>query len=132
MGQDFLGTGWAFPILPDPAGGLRYASGEASIQDCLLVLLQTAAGERVMRPDLGTTAPTLVFAPGSPASLRILESSITDAIQQYEPRVEVDSVVAEPVPGQENRVTVSVSYRVRQTNTKANLVFPYYLDSVGG
>jgi phage baseplate assembly protein W len=132
MGQDFLGTGWAFPILPDPAGGLRYVSGEASIQDCLLVLLQTAAGERVMRPDFGTTAPTLVFAPGSPANLRMLESSITDAIQAYEPRVELDSVVAEPTPGQENRVVVSVTYRVRQTNTKANLVFPYYLDTVGG
>jgi len=132
MGQDFLGTGWAFPVLPDPTGGLRYASGEASIQDCLLVLLQTATGERVMRPDFGTTAPTLVFAPGSPANLRMLENSISDAIQAYEPRVQLDSVVAEPTPGQENQVVVSVSYRIRRTNTKANLVFPYYLDTAGG
>ncbi len=132
MGQDFLGTGWAFPVLPDPTGGLRYVSGEASIQDCLLVLLQTATGERVMRPDFGTAAPTLVFAPGSPANLRMLENSITDAIQAYEPRVELDSVVAEPTPGQENQVVVSVSYRIRRTNTKANLVFPFYLDTAGG
>jgi len=132
MGQDFLGTGWAFPVLPDPTGGLRYVSGEASIQDCLLVLLQTATGERVMRPDFGTTAPTLVFAPGSPANLRTLENSISDAIQAYEPRVELDSVVAEPAPGQENQVVVSVSYRIRRTNTKANLVFPFYLDTAGG
>ncbi len=132
MGQDFLGTGWAFPVLPDPSGRLRYASGEASIQDCLLVLLQTATGERVMRPDFGTTAPTLVFAPGSPANLRMLENSITDAIQAYEPRVQLDSVVAEPTPGQENQVVVSVNYRIRRTNTKANLVFPFYLDTVGG
>ncbi len=132
MGQDFLGTGWAFPILPDPSGGLRYAAGEASIQDCLLVLVQTATGERVMRPDFGTAAPTLVFAPGSPANLRMLESSISDAIQAYEPRVELDSVVAEPTPGEENHVVVSVTYRIRQTNTKANLVFPYYLDTLGG
>jgi uncharacterized protein len=132
MSGSFLGTGWAFPVLPDPAGGLGYATGEQSIQDCLLVLLQTAVGERVMRPDFGTTAPTLVFAPGSPANLRMLESSISDAILNYEPRVELDSVVAEPAPGQENQVIVSVTYRIRRTNTKANLVFPYYLDSVGG
>jgi len=132
MSQDFLGTGWAFPVLPDSTGGLRYASGEASIQDCLLALLQTAAGERVMRPGFGTTAPTLVFAPGSPANLRLLETSITDAIQAYEPRVEVARVVAEPTPGQENRVVVSVTYRIRRTNTKANLVFPYYLDTWAG
>ena len=85
-----------------------------------------------MRPDFGTTAPTLVFAPGSPANLRMLEASITDAIQVYEPRVELDSVTAEPTPGQENKVIVSVVYRVRQTNTKANLVFPFYLDTLGG
>jgi phage baseplate assembly protein W len=132
MGQDFLGTGWAFPVLPDQAGGLRYAVGEDSIRDCLLVLLQTATGERVMRPDFGTTAPTLVFAPGSPANLRMLEASITDAIQLYEPRVDLDSVVAEPTPGEENKAVVSVTYRVRQTNTKANLVFPFYLDTLGG
>jgi phage baseplate assembly protein W len=132
MSEGFLGTGWAFPVLPDPAGGLRYAVGEDSIRDCLLVLLQTATGDRVMRPDFGTTAPTLVFAPGSPANLRMLESSISDAVRSDEPRVELDSVVAEPTPGEENRVVVSVNYRVRRTNTKANLVFPYYLDSVGG
>lgn len=132
MGQDFLGTGWAFPILPDPSGGLRYVTGEASIQDCLLVLLQTAVGERVMRPDFGTTAPSLVFAPGSPANLRTLESSISNAIYAYEPRVELDSVVAEPTPGDESQVVVSVSYRIRRTNTKANLVFPFYLDPPSG
>ena len=103
MGQDFLGTGWAFPVLPDSSGRLRYAVGEASIQDCLLVLLQTAAGERVMRPDFGTTAPTVVFAPGSPANLRMLEASITNAIQAYEPRVELDSVLAEPTPARKTR-----------------------------
>ena len=46
--------------------------------------------------------------------------------------MELDSVVAEPTPGQENQVVVSVTYRIRRTNTKANLVFPYYLDSLGG
>ncbi len=132
VSDGFLGAGWAFPVLPDSSGGLRYAADQASIQDCLLVLLQTATGERVMRPDFGTDALGLVFAPGSPANLRMLESSISDAIYTYEPRVELDSVTAEPVPGQENQVVVSVSYRVRRTNTKANLVFPYYLDSLGG
>ena len=132
MGQDFLGAGWAFPILPDSSGRLSYVADQASIQDCLLVLLQTAAGERVMRPDFGTSAPTLVFAPGSPANLRMLEASITSAIQAYEPRVALDSVVAEPTPGQENKVVVSITYLIRLTNTKANLVFPFYLDTAGG
>jgi uncharacterized protein len=127
MSEDFLGVGWRFPILPDQSGGLAYARGEQSIRDCLLVLLQTAVGERVMRPDLGTRAPQLVFAPGSVQNLALLEGSIRDAIRDFEPRVDVLEVRAEADPADETRVTVSVTYRVRRSNTKANLVFPFYL-----
>jgi hypothetical protein len=131
MSEPFLGTGWRFPILPDEAGRLGYAVGEQSIEHCLRALLLTATGERVMRPDLGTRAQELVFAPGSVQNLRDLERSIADAVRTYEPRVELDSVRAEADPLDESRVTVSVDYRIRRTNTKANLVFPFYLGLTG-
>jgi hypothetical protein len=132
MSEGFLGTGWRFPILPDTTGSLRYASGEDDIAQCLLVLLQTEVGERVMRPDFGTQAPGLVFAPGSSHYLRLLEQSISDAIRTFEPRVEVNSVLAETDPADATHVTVSITYQILRTNTKANLVFPYYLGVVGG
>lgn len=132
MNQDFIGTGWRFPIVPDDAGRLTYAAGAESIDACLRALLLTALGERVMRPDLGTRAPELLFAPGSQQNLRDLEESIREAVIRYEPRVELDDVRAETVPEDESRVTVSVRYRIRQTNTRANLVFPYYLGLAGG
>jgi uncharacterized protein len=132
MSEDFLGSGWRFPILPDPAGGLGYAHGEQSIEHCLVVLLQTAVGERVMRPDLGTRAPELVFAPASVQNLRLLESSIRDAVRDFEPRVDLEAVEAETVPSDDSRVEVTITYRVRRSNTKANLVFPFYLGVVEG
>lgn len=131
MSDSFLGTGWRFPILPDEAGRLGYAVGEQSIEHCLRALLLTATGERVMRPDLGTRAQESVFAPGSVQNLRDLERSIADAVRTYEPRVELDGVRAEADPLEESRVTVSVEYRIRRTNTKANLVFPFYLGLTG-
>ena len=131
MTEPFLGTGWRFPILPDEAGRLSYAVGEQSIEHCLRALLLTATGERVMRPDFGTRAQESVFAPGSVQNLRDLENSIATAVRTYEPRVELDSVRAEADPADESRVTVSVSYRVRRTNTKQNLVFPFYLGLTG-
>jgi uncharacterized protein len=131
VSEDFLGTGWRFPILPDGSGRLAYASGEESIRDCLVVLLQTALGERVMRPDFGTDAPRLVFAPGSQLHLQALQTSIREAVRDFEPRVELDDVRAEAEPEDETRVTVSVAYRVRRTNTRANLVFPFYLGVAG-
>jgi phage baseplate assembly protein W len=131
MSEDFLGTGWRFPVVPDAAGGLGYARGEESIEHCLLVLLQTAVGERVMRPDLGTRAPQLVFAPGSTQNLRLLETSIREAVRDFEPRVDLEDVQAEATPADETLVTVSITYRIRRTNTRANLVFPFYLGVVG-
>jgi phage baseplate assembly protein W len=131
MSEPFLGTGWRFPILPDEAGRLGYAVGEQSIEHCLRALLLTATGERVMRPDFGTKAQESVFAPGSVQNLRDLERSVADAVRTYEPRVELDSVTAEADPLDESRVTVSVEYRIRRTNTKANLVFPFYVGLTG-
>jgi phage baseplate assembly protein W len=131
MSEPFLGTGWRFPILPDEAGRLGYAVGEQSIEHCLRALLLTATGERVMRPDFGTKAQESVFAPGSVQNLRDLERSVADAVRTFEPRVELDSVTAEADPLDESRVTVSVEYRIRRTNTKANLVFPFYVGLTG-
>ncbi|GAB3744246.1 GPW/gp25 family protein [Amycolatopsis oliviviridis] len=131
MTEPFLGTGWRFPILPDEAGRLAYAVGETSIEHCLRALLLTATGERVMRPDLGTRVSESVFAPGSAQNLRELERSIAEAVRTFEPRVELASVLAETDPADESRVTVSVEYRIRRTNTKANLVFPFYLGLTG-
>lgn len=131
MSEPFLGTGWRFPILPDEAGRLGYASGEQSIEHCLRALLLTGVGERVMRPDFGTRAQESVFAPGSVQNLRDLERSIAEAVRTYEPRVELDGVRAEADLADESRVTVSVEYRIRRTNTKANLVFPFYLGLTG-
>ncbi|MEU3412100.1 GPW/gp25 family protein [Streptomyces sp. NPDC006658] len=131
MSEEFLGTGWRFPILPDASGRLGYAVGEESIEHCLRALLLTGTGERVMRPALGTRAHELVFAPGSVQNLRDLENSIAAAVRDHEPRVELDEVRAEADPADEGRITVSVVYRVRRSNTKANLVFPFYAGLAG-
>ena len=135
MANDFLGRGWRFPILPDARGMLGFVEGEENVAQSLRVLLLTALGERVMRPDFGTQAPRLVFAPGSQQYLRLLETTVRDAVRDWEPRVELDDVSAEmdpsDAPNSEVRAIVSVGYRVRQTNTQGNLVFPFYVGQVG-
>jgi hypothetical protein len=128
----FLGRGWRFPILPDAAGGLGYVSGDANVAQSIHILLMTQLGERVMRSDFGTEAPRLVFSPGSTQYLNLLEKTIEDAIVNWEPRVDVTDVNAEADPANPYKVTVSVSYTVRQTNNSNNIVFPYYLQYVQG
>jgi phage baseplate assembly protein W len=90
----------------------------------------TALGERVMRPTFGCDAVRLVFAPGSVQYLRLLETSVREAVRDWEPRVQLEDVAAETIPGDETRVNVSINYRVRGSNTRNNLVFPFYLGQV--
>jgi Bacteriophage baseplate protein W len=143
MANEFIGRGWRFPILPDETGSLGWCDGQPNVEQSLKILLLTAVGERVMRPTFGTEAPRFVFAPGSEQYLRRLEQSIQDAVRDFEPRVDLLEVRAEPdavEPGttpeatsagrDEARVTVSISYTVRRTNSRFNLVFPFYLGTV--
>ena len=130
MAKEFLGTGWRFPIRPDAAGGLGYVSADENVEQSLRVALMTAAGERVMRPTFGSKARQLVFAPGSLLFLHQLETTVRETVRDWEPRVELEDVLAEADPRDETRITVSIRYRVRATNTKQNLVFPFYLGTV--
>jgi phage baseplate assembly protein W len=127
MPAGFLGKGWRFPILPDRTGCLGYVEGDANVEQSVHILLMTALGERVMRSDFGTQTPRLVFSPGSLQYLKLIENTIRDAIRDWEPRIDLNNVFAEAEPSDESKITVSVTYTVRQTNTKTNLVFPYYL-----
>ena len=131
MAREFLGRGWRFPILPDASGSLGYSSGDENVEQSLRILLMTALGDRVMRPDFGTTAERLLFAPGSVRYLRLLETSVREAVRDWEPRVDLLGVSAEPDAADATRVLVSVEYRVRQTNSRQNLVFPFYLEQAG-
>lgn len=130
--SDFIGRGWRFPILPDASGSLSYASGDANVEQSIRILLLTSLGDRVMRADFGCKAKQLVFAPGSVQYLGLLETTIKEALRDWEPRIELETILAEVDPSDETRVTVSVSYRVRPSNTRNNLVFPFYLGTTGG
>lgn len=124
---NFLGRGWRFPIVPDAAGGLGLVEGDANIEQSLRLLLLTELGERVMRATFGCDAPRLVFSPGSVQYLQLLETTVREAVRDWEPRVTLEGVTAETIPGDETQVSVSIDYRIRSSNTRTNLVFPFYL-----
>jgi phage baseplate assembly protein W len=130
MASEFVGKGWRFPILPDLAGGLSYVEGDQNVEQSLKILLLTNLGQRVMRPDFGSKAPALVFAPGSVQYFGVLETTVREAVRDWEPRIDLEEVRVEPDLDDESRITVHIGYLVRKTNTRSNLVFPFYLGKV--
>lgn len=131
MASEFTGAGWRFPILPDASGALGYVVGDANVEQSLRLLLLTELGQRVMRPDFGSKVARMVFAPGSVEYLGMLETAVRDAIRDWEPRIELEQVSAEVALDDATRVNLRLAYRVRVTNTRTNLVFPFYLGREG-
>ncbi len=127
MGKEFIGKGWKFPILPGPTGTLAWSEADDNVEQSLRLLLLTRVGERVMRGTFGSRLGEMVFRPGSDQNLRAIEREVTGVILASEPRVDVLSVLAEADAIDPTLVTVSLSYRVRRTNSRESLVFPFYL-----
>jgi phage baseplate assembly protein W len=126
MTSDLVGTGWAFPGRISAAGGIALDSGWQSTDAAIRLILSTAPGERVMRPDFGCSLWEHVFGPMDAGSIGLMESAVRDALARGEPRIEVLDVTATPEPDR-GRVSIEISYLLRPTNDERNLVYPFYV-----
>jgi len=125
MLADFLGKGWPFPVF-DKTSAIPTRIGEASIRDAIWIILATAPGERVMRPDFGCGVHALVFAVHDSTTLGRVEREVYEALVRWEPRIEVLDVTTQE-KGKGEVLLINVHYRVRSTNNFFNLVYPFYL-----
>ncbi|GIW72531.1 MAG: baseplate protein [Planctomycetota bacterium] len=125
--KPFLGVGWKFPIDVDRRRGVAMSQAEDSIYESILIILGTALGERVMRPDFGCQIHDLIFAPNNANTHGLIRAYVEEAIRRWEPRVQDVTVETETDPYEETKVTVKVQYRVISTNNVFNMVYPFYL-----
>lgn len=124
----FLGRGWSFPPRFDPlTGRLVTVAAEEDIVESLRQLFLTRPGERVMQPLYGCTLGALVFEPMEPETEAAIELAISRAILFHEPRITLERVLVRTDDWLDGRLTVLLEYRVRATNTRNNVVFPFYL-----
>lgn len=131
--KDFLGRGWAMPVMLDArTGEVAEAQYEEDIRQAIRIIIETAPGERVMRPGFGCGIHELVFAPMDSQTLQRVSSVIEDALRRYEARIEVIAVNVDESPEPtDGRLRIEVDYRVRKTNQVGNLVFPFYFREGG-
>jgi Bacteriophage baseplate protein W len=129
--REFLGIGWAFPLRLTVQGGFAMSRGEQDIREAIWIILGTAKGERVMRPDFGCGIHDFVFAPNNPSTRAQICDQVRQALVTYEPRIDVLDVRVESFAEEPNRLLIRVDYRVRSTNTVGNLVYPFFLTEGG-
>src|SRR5690348_16573214 len=125
----FLGLGWNFPVGLDDSGQIEFVpSGEEGIRQSIWTILATAPGERVMRPDFGCGIHDLVFGVNDTRTAGTVASAVRTALVRWEPRIDVLDVYATPDASSPNLLLVEINYQVRSTNSRFNLVYPFYLD----
>jgi len=125
---DFTGKGWRFPIKVNAKGGLSWSEGVDRIQDAIWLIIKTGLGERVMRPQFGAGVDDYVFQSNSPAIRTALADAIKGALLLWEPRIDLETVRVDPVPGEPSQVLASIEYTIRATNELFNVVYPLYLE----
>lgn len=127
MARDFLGAGWGFPVKPDSQGKFEMARYEDSVRQSVWIILGTAKGERVMRPDFGCGIYDLVFEINDDSTAGRITEAIREALLAFEPRIDVKDVQVR-AEQQGEVMLISIDYSVRATNNAFNLVYPFYLE----
>jgi phage baseplate assembly protein W len=124
----FLGRGWAFPPTFGAGGAsVDMADGVSDIEQSLRIILGTTPGERVMQESFGCDLSRFLFEEIDQRLLNKLSRLVSDAILAHEPRVKLDKVEVTPDDAVYGRLAIRLSYTIRGTNSRFNMVFPYYL-----
>jgi uncharacterized protein len=123
----FIGRGFHWPMGVDHTGSIALTSGAEDIDRSITIILLTAPGERVMRPQFGCRIWDLLFEPVTANLLGLIAEAVRDAIAQWEPRVAVEDVIPVADSNDNALVRVQITYRVKATNDRRNLVHPFYV-----
>lgn len=124
---NIVGAGWAFPGRIGPRGGIALLGGGEELDASLRIIIETAPGERVMRPDFGCRIWEHVFDATDPTTLGLMSQAVRDAVIRWEPRVDLEDVTVAVEPDDPSVVRIDVTYRVKATNDRRNLVHPFYV-----
>ncbi|WP_297087453.1 GPW/gp25 family protein [uncultured Draconibacterium sp.] len=127
LNHSFLGRGWAFPPeFSKQTGGVKMLEDEADIESSLEILLSTRLGERIMLPEYGCNLDELLFKPLNLTLKTYITDLIKTAILYHEPRIDVNKITIDKASQLGGEVLIGINYTVRTTNSRRNMVFPFY------
>jgi phage baseplate assembly protein W len=128
VNKDFLGAGWSFPpTFTRLSYSVDMVRDDNDIHESLYILFSTNLGERLMVPLYGTGLNRMVFKALTTTLMSQIKTMVQQAILMYEPRIDVDLIDVTQDVKNPDLVLVSVHYTIRKTNTRSNMVYPFYL-----
>ena len=124
----FLGTGWTFPpSFNRETGEVELIADEADILQSIEIILSTQPGERLMQPTFGCELSQFLFEEIRQGVITSIKGIVSDALLYHEPRIRVNEVEVDVSESEAGLLLIVIEYTIRQTNTRSNLVYPFYL-----
>ena len=127
MSEEFIGSGWAFPLRTDPTGRIALVSQQQEVQESIRLILGTAFGERPMRPEFGCAIHDYVFETADAETAAKISAAVRASLRRWEPRIEVNDVTVSFDAAETSTIYIDIRYSVGDTNDPRNLVFPFYV-----
>ncbi len=124
--RDLIGRGFRFPLGVNARHGIALVDGDEEIREAILLIVRTRKGARPMRPEFGCDIWSVLFSPNDSSSWNLAAYEVRDALSQWEPRIDVNDVVASPDPDDPAVLSIRVDYTIRSTHDERSLVFPFY------
>ncbi len=115
------GQGVSFPIDYTIQGRLALSFGEQSVNDALVSILLTTAGERAMLPSYGANA-----GEHEPVDLARMIAKFRLDVRDYEPRVDTTEVSSE-LGDQPGQVMLHITYTMVSDATERTLTYPLFV-----
>ncbi len=129
VNPEFDDPGKAAGLRISNRGGIEMVEGRSSLRQAILMLLSTRPGERVMRPHYGCHLHRLVFSPNDDTTAGLAIHYVRQAIERWEPRVEV--IHLDATRSERDAMTglleISLEYRVRATLQTERLAYAFDL-----
>lgn len=125
----FLGKGWAFPPTFTRGGAdIDMVSAAEDIHQSLRIIISTQPGERMMQDKFGCDMNSFVFAELDQGMKNTMRQTISDAILYHEPRIKLEGLSITEDEDEPGLLLISIEYTVRGTNSRYNMVYPFYLN----
>lgn len=127
MSDEIIGRGWAFPPRLDHRGRVATVGGDQEIEEAIRIILATAPGQRVMRPEFGCRLQEIVFAPNNSQTAALAERHVRQSLARWEPRIQIEQVTAQPDAQDRALLLIHLRYTIKSTHASRSLVYPFYL-----
>lgn len=113
-----FGRGISFPPRVGADGRVAWSEGEQNVREAIRVILMTGQRERLRLSDFGGSLGRFLFEPNTVTTRHLIGDQIQKSLEQWEPRIRIDSVEVEPDATDPQAAIATITYRLVATQAR--------------